>query len=119
MNRKSIILAATACVVLTSSAIAQGGGGGAGGASATSGGTNQTTTPGGTNQSTSAPPVNNTSPGMTTGTNDTHSHAPAGSPAARQAERNKGAGTASNGLPIGAASSGSSEPEHPNNSGNR
>jgi hypothetical protein len=95
MYGKSIIIAATACIVLTSSAVAQGGGGGgagsAGGTSATSGGTNQTTTTGGTNQSPSAPPVNKTSPGMTTGTNDTNSHAPAGSPAARQAERNKGA----------------------------
>ena len=39
--------------------------------------------------------------------------APAGSPTAAQANRNAGAGTAPNGLPIGSPGSGVGSPEHP------
>ncbi len=131
MIRKSVTLI-LACLALTSAAFAQGSGGGAGAgsgagsSSAATGGTGQgssaggtgpgtggigqTTTYGGTNQ-----PVNDGLAGTTTGSALTNSIAPADSPSAAQAQRNMGAGTAPNGLPIGSSGSGIGSPEHPVN----
>ncbi len=124
--RKTSLLVA-AIVALSTPVLAQGAGGGAGGGSAASSssssagtGTNTGTaaTTGGTQQPANAP--------GTTGTNQAeisnrpnHSSAPAGSPTALQAQRNAGAGTAPNGLPIGAPGSGVGSPEHPVDSGTR
>jgi len=132
MIRKSIALG-LACLALTSAAFAQGSGGGAGagggaasssaatggtgqgssssaGAGHGTGGIDQTTTYGGINE-----PLTNSLSGKTTGSALTNSIAPVESPSAAQAQRNMGAGTAPNGLPIGSSGSGIGSPEHPVN----
>jgi hypothetical protein len=60
-----------------------------------------------------------TNQGATVGNGTNPSSAPAGSPTAHQAQRNAGAGTAPNGVPIGNTGSGIGSPEHPVDSGSR
>lgn len=131
MIRKLIILS-FACLALTPAAFAQGSGGGAaagGGAassSAATGGTSQGSSAAGAGQGTGGigqvttyggidQPANNSLFGTTTSSASTNSLAPVGSPSAAQAQRNMGAGTAPNGLPIGSSGSGIGSPEHPVN----
>jgi hypothetical protein len=109
-------------------ALAQGGGGGGGGAGGAGGGASSagagsgagagSAAGGGTVNSGSA--IGGTANGGTTGNNNSQVNsqtpttaAPAGSPTAVQASRNSGAGTASNGVPIGSPGSGVGSPEHP------
>jgi len=114
-RKTSLVLAAL--VVFSAPAFAQGAGSGAGGAAASSGtGTGgSAATSGGTNQ----PTANSQTQGTAGANTPNPSSAPAGSPTALQAQRNAGAGTAPNGLPIGTSGSGIGSPEHPVDSGTR
>jgi hypothetical protein len=118
MTSRKTLLLIVAIVVLATPAVAQGAGGsggsGAGGSASSSGnGTGATTgnaaATGGTQQ-----------PAGQAGSvadRPNPSSAPAGSPTALQAQRNAGAGTAPNGVPIGNSGSGIGSPEHPVDSG--
>lgn len=142
MTSKTLTLLVTACIIGASSpAWSQGAGGGgsgggagssASGASAgTTTGTSATSGTGGTKGNVGTAPSGGTEdatrmtvgPTNTTETDpssqQTRSRAPPRSPAAIQAQRNAGAGTAPNGLPIGSPGSGLGSPEQPINSGLR
>lgn len=127
-----------ACLSLPTAVWAQGAGGagsGAGGASATGGSSTTAgtatgaTTTGGTQQPSGTttggvaePQAAGTAPNslLTTGRNSsTITGLPPNSPTELQAERNRGAGTSENGLPIGSPGSGVGSPEQPVGSSRR
>lgn len=141
MPSKILTLLVTACIAgMCAPAPSQAGGGGSGsGASGTGGtaastsgtatvGTSSTagtgglkgavgTAPSGGTEDTTTVGATNSTPDTDQATQQTHSKAQPGSAAAVQAQRNAGAGTAPNGLPIGASGSGPGSPEQPLNSG--
>lgn len=131
MTSKTLTILAVAFLASASlPALAQGGGGAGGGSggasgasagSASSSGTGAATTgsaaTGGTQQAPNPQgptgQVQNPSGSTSVENANAKSSAPAGSPTALQAQRNAGAGTAPNGLPIGAPGSGVGSPENP------
>lgn len=80
-------------------------------------GTVGTAPSGGIEDPTTTVGATSTAPDTDQGAQHTHSKARPGSAAALQAQRNAGAGTAPNGLPIGVSGSGPGSPEQPINSG--
>jgi hypothetical protein len=120
MTSRITSLLTAALVALSTPVIAQGAGGaggsGAGGsASTSSAGTSATTGTAATTGGTQQPANQETS----VSNSPNPSSAPAGSPTALQAQRNAGAGTAPNGVPIGNTGSGIGSPEQPVDSGTR
>lgn len=109
---RTAVVAAALLVSLSSFTHAEGGGG-TGGGMGTSLPTSGSAATGGTRQVVPS--------GVTTGVNSTvnNTQNQTVSAVAQQRQRNRGMGTAPNGLPIGARGSGLGSPEHPHDAGAR